>query len=50
MTKKAEDVFKVVATFFDNNAIKWHKLMGVCTDGAPAILGSRSGYIARIKQ
>ena len=24
--------------------------MGVCTDGAPAMLGFRSGFIARIKQ
>lgn len=49
-TTKAEDVFKVVATFFDNNGMKWEKLVGVCTDGAPAMIGSRSGFIARIKQ
>ena len=49
-TTKAEDVFKLVATFFDNNGMKWEKLVGVCTDGAPAMLGSRSGFIARMKQ
>ncbi|XP_076799889.1 protein FAM200C-like [Clavelina lepadiformis] len=49
-TTKAEDVFKVVATYFDNNGIEWEKLVGVCTDGAPAMLGSRSGFIARMKQ
>jgi len=34
-TAKAEDVFQVVATFFDNSGIKWEKLVGVCTDDAP---------------
>nr|XP_039250101.1 protein ZBED8-like [Styela clava] len=49
-TSKAEDVFKLVAEFFENNELKWDKLVGVCTDGAPAMIGSRSGFIARIKQ
>nr|XP_039257154.1 protein ZBED8-like [Styela clava] len=49
-TSKAEDVFKLVAEFFENNELKWDKLVGVCTDGAPAMIGSRSEFIARIKQ
>ncbi|XP_077975498.1 zinc finger BED domain-containing protein 5-like [Styela clava] len=49
-TSKAEDVFKLVAELFENNELKWDKLVGVCTDGAPAMIGSRSGFIARIKQ
>nr|XP_039250102.1 uncharacterized protein LOC120327806 [Styela clava] len=32
-TSKAEDVFKLVAEFFENNELKWDKLVGVCTDG-----------------
>ncbi|XP_076806253.1 protein FAM200C-like [Clavelina lepadiformis] len=50
MTTKVKDVFRVVATFFGNNGIKWEKLVGVCTDGAPAMLGCRSGFISRMKQ
>jgi len=49
-TGKAEDVFQIVATFFDNSGMKWEKLVGVCTDGAPAMIGSRSGFISRIKE
>ena len=30
--------------------MKWEKLVGVCTDGAPAMLGCRSGFITRVKQ
>nr|XP_039256335.1 protein ZBED8-like [Styela clava] len=49
-TTKAEDVFEAVAAYFDSNAIKWGNLMGICTDGAPAMLGSRSGFVSRMKQ
>ena len=45
-TTKAEDVFQVVSLFFDDKGL----LVGVCMDGAPTMLGSRSGFIARIKQ
>ena len=30
--------------------MKWEKLVGVWTDGAPAMLGCRSGFITRVKQ
>ena len=49
-TTTAEDVFNVVSTYFDNNDMKWENLVGICTDGAPAMLGCRSGFIARMKR
>ncbi|XP_078495350.1 protein FAM200C-like [Ciona intestinalis] len=49
-TTKAEDVFNLVATYFDNHCLSWEKLVGICTDGAPAMMGSRSGFIVRMKQ
>ena len=49
-TTKAEYVFQVVSLFFDDKGLQWKKLVGVCTDGAPTMLGSRSGLIPRIKQ
>jgi hypothetical protein len=48
-TAKAEDVFEAVASYFDRNSMKWENLVGICTDGAPAMLGSRSGFISRMK-
>ena len=48
-TGKAEDVFEAVSSYFDYNSIKWENLVGVCTDGAPAMLGSQSGFVTRIK-
>ena len=36
--------------FFDKTELSWSKLVGVCTDGAPAIIGSNSGLISLVKQ
>ena len=35
---------------FDKNDMKWENLVSICTDGAPAMLGCRSGFIARMKR
>ena len=49
-TSKADDVLAVVSTFFEENNLSWDRLVGVCTDGAPAMLGSRSEFVTKIKQ
>ncbi|XP_068234130.1 protein FAM200C-like [Palaemon carinicauda] len=49
MTRKAVDVVAVVADFFEESGLSWNKLEGVCTDGGPNMLGSRSGFIALVK-
>ena len=42
-TTEAVDVMQTLAIFFDQEKLKWENLCGVCTDGAPAMLGARSG-------
>ena len=39
-TSKAADVFQVLSDFFDKTELSWSKLVGVCTDGAPAMIGA----------
>ncbi|XP_003368146.1 zinc finger protein [Trichinella spiralis] len=48
-TTKGADVFQAVSKFFEVNGLMWEKLVGVCTDGAPAMLGSRSGFVKMVK-
>ena len=50
ITSKAADVFQVLIDFFDKTELSWSKLVGVCTDGAPAMIGANSGLVSLIKQ
>ena len=48
-TKKGKDVFNVLADFFKENELDWSMLVGCTTDGAPAMLGRKSGFQAYVK-
>lgn len=43
-TTTARDVFNTVSSFLESYGISWDKVCGVCTDGAPSMLGRRSGF------
>ena len=49
-TTKAIDVMSMVSEFFVEEKISWDKLIGVCTDGAPSMLGSKSGFVSLVKR
>ena len=49
-TSKAVDVFQMLIDFFDKTELSWNKLVGVCTDGALAMIGANSGLISLVKQ
>ena len=43
-TTTARDVLDTVGSFLQNHDIPWGNVYGVCTDGAPTMLGCRSGF------
>ncbi|XP_068246552.1 zinc finger BED domain-containing protein 5-like [Palaemon carinicauda] len=49
-TTKADDVMEKVSTFFQEEDLQWENMCGVYTDGAPAMLGSKSGFQSRVKK
>ena len=49
-TTKAQDVMEIVNNLFEVHGLDWVNLVGVTTDGAPAMLGSRSGFKTLVKQ
>uniref|UniRef100_K7FPW1 Uncharacterized protein n=1 Tax=Pelodiscus sinensis TaxID=13735 RepID=K7FPW1_PELSI len=49
-TSKASDFMKKTSDIFEKNRLLWGKLAGVCTDGAPAMPGSCSGFVTLGKE
>lgn len=48
-TTKGKDVFNLLDEFFTENNLDWGKLVGCTTDGAPSMLGRKSGFQAYVK-
>ena len=48
-TTTGQDIFETVSNFFDANGLEWKNVSGCTTDGAPAMLGCRSGFMTRVK-
>lgn len=42
--------FYLIDDFFKKHSIEWEKLCGVCTDGALAMLGCKSGFQSLVKR
>ena len=43
-------MLKLIEDLFDEEELDWDKLGSICTDGAPAMLGARSGFLELVKQ
>ena len=50
LNTRAEDVLEAVNDFFNENGLDWVNLVGITTDDAPTMLGSRSGFQTLVKQ
>lgn len=49
-TTRGEDVMKILSDFFEEEGLDWKMLCGVCTDGAPSMLGNKSGFVKLVKE
>nr|XP_039265785.1 protein ZBED8-like [Styela clava] len=49
-TTTALDVKTIVNAFFIANELSWCNFKHVCTDGAPAMVGVRAGFVALVKK
>ncbi|XP_046976463.1 SCAN domain-containing protein 3-like [Vanessa cardui] len=48
-TSQGADVMNAISQYMEEHGLMWERLAGFCTDGAPAMLGSRSGLAALVK-
>ncbi|KAL4104550.1 hypothetical protein QTP88_019845 [Uroleucon formosanum] len=49
-TTKVTDILEKVVSFFETENLSWNNLCGCCTDGTPAMMGSRSGIQVHVKK
>ena len=49
-TTKAVDIFEKVSFFFESENLLWEDVCWCCTDGAPAMLGTKSGFQAYVEK
>ena len=49
-TTKAANVLKLIEDFFEEEEMDWDKLGIVCTNGEPAMLDARSGFLELVKR
>ncbi|XP_068246703.1 zinc finger BED domain-containing protein 5-like [Palaemon carinicauda] len=48
-TTTGKDIFNVLDNFFNQNELDWGKLVGCTIDGAPSMLGRKSGFQDHVK-
>jgi hypothetical protein len=49
-TTTGEIIFEAVNTVFERFGLKWSSLTGICTDGAPSMVGARKGFIGIVQE
>ncbi|QQP39543.1 Uncharacterized protein FKW44_020461, partial [Caligus rogercresseyi] len=48
-TTTAKDVKAIVDSFFEVNGLSWQNFKHICTDGAPAMIGVKGGFVTLVK-
>ena len=43
-------MINIIDSYFQKHGLRWEEVCGMCTDGAPAMMGVRSGFQALVKQ
>ena len=45
-----QDVMDSISEFFETEGLQWEKLCDICTGGASAMLGSKSGFQMKVEE
>ncbi len=49
-TTKGHYVFNILSSCLESCGLSWNRCVGICTDGAPSIIGSVQGFVSRMKE
>ena len=49
-TTKGEDIFQILNNYLVKWDLSWKSCIGICTDGAPSMVGSLKGFTTLVKE
>ena len=49
-TTKGHDIFNILSSYLESYNLSWNQCVGICTDGAPSMIGSVQGFVSRVKE
>jgi hypothetical protein len=49
-TTKGQDIFNILSSYLESCGLSWSWCVGICTDGAPSMIGSIKGFVTLIKE
>ncbi len=49
-TTKGHDIFNILSSYLESCGLSWNRCVGICTDGAPAMVGSVQGFVSCVKK
>ncbi len=49
-TTKGQDIFNILSSYLESSDLSWNQCVGICTDGAPSMIGSVQGFVSRMKE
>ena len=50
VTTKGEDILNILNDYLDKRQVLWKSCVGICTDGAPSMVGCIKGFVSFIKK
>ena len=45
-----EEIFRVTSEYLNQGGLQWDSCVGVCTDGAAAMVGRIKGFVSRVRE
>jgi hypothetical protein len=49
-TTKGQDIFNISSSYLESCGLSWNHCVGICTDGAPSVIGSMKGFVTHVKE
>ena len=49
-TTKGHDIFNILSSYLESYNLSWNQCVGICTDGAPSMIGSVQDFVSRVKE